>query len=64
MPIRRRTLLQSLILPHAAQLPANTSARPRLFLTAARIQEAAKTFFNVNNYARFVLLPENGPTKP
>jgi zinc protease len=27
-------------------------------LTPAQIQAAAKQYFNVNNYARFVLLPE------
>ena len=27
-------------------------------LTAAQIRDAAKTYFNVANYARFVLLPE------
>ena len=27
-------------------------------LTAAQIREAAKKYFNVTNYARFVLLPE------
>ena len=29
-------------------------------LTAAQIQAAAKQYFNVTNYARFVLLPEKG----
>jgi predicted Zn-dependent peptidase len=33
-------------------------------LTPAQIQEAAKMYFNTNNYARFVLLPENGKTTP
>jgi zinc protease len=33
-------------------------------LTPAQIQEAAKTYFNVSNYARFVLLPETGKTTP
>ena len=33
-------------------------------LTAAQIQAAAKKYFDVNNYARFVLLPENGKTTP
>ncbi|HEX2722983.1 MAG TPA: insulinase family protein, partial [Gemmatimonadaceae bacterium] len=30
-------------------------------LTPAMIQEAARTYFNPANYARFVLLPEGGP---
>jgi zinc protease len=33
-------------------------------LSPAEIQEAAKTYFNTSNYARFVLLPENGKTTP
>jgi zinc protease len=33
-------------------------------LTPAQIQEAAKTYLNVSNYARFVLLPESGKTTP
>ena len=33
-------------------------------LTPAQIQEAAKTYFNTANYARFVLLPEGGKTTP
>jgi zinc protease len=33
-------------------------------LTPAQIQEAAKTYLNTANYARFVLLPENGKTTP
>jgi Predicted Zn-dependent peptidases len=33
-------------------------------LTASQIQDAAKKYFDVNNYARFVLLPENGKTTP
>jgi zinc protease len=33
-------------------------------LSAAQIQAAAKKYFDVNNYARFVLLPENGKTTP
>ena len=33
-------------------------------ITAAQIQAAAKKYFDVNNYARFVLLPENGKTTP
>jgi zinc protease len=33
-------------------------------LTAAQIQETAKRYFDTNNYARFVLLPENGKTTP
>jgi len=33
-------------------------------LSPAQIQEAAKTYFNTSNYARFVLLPENGKTTP
>jgi zinc protease len=33
-------------------------------ITPATIQAAAKQYFNVNNYARFVLLPENGKTTP
>jgi predicted Zn-dependent peptidase len=33
-------------------------------LTPAQIQDAAKTYFNVGNYARFVLLPEAGKTTP
>jgi zinc protease len=33
-------------------------------ITGARIQAAAKKYFDVNNYARFVLLPENGKTTP
>jgi zinc protease len=33
-------------------------------LTPAQIQDAAKTYFNVGNYARFVLLPETGKTTP
>ena len=36
----------------------------RKSLTPAQIQEAAKLYFNTNNYARFVLLPENGKTTP
>ena len=31
---------------------------------AAQIQEAAKKYFDTTNYARFVLLPENGKTTP
>jgi len=33
-------------------------------ITTAQIQAAAKKYFDVNNYARFVLLPENGKTTP
>ena len=33
-------------------------------LTPAQIQEAAKTYLNTSNYARFVLLPEAGKTTP
>jgi zinc protease len=33
-------------------------------LTGAQIQAAAKKYFDTNNYARFVLLPENGKTTP
>ena len=33
-------------------------------LTPAQIQAAAKKYFDVTNYARFVLLPENGKTTP
>jgi zinc protease len=33
-------------------------------LTPAQIQEAAKTYFNVANYARFVLLPETPKPTP
>ena len=33
-------------------------------LTAAQIQNAAKTYFNESNYARFVLLPENSKSNP
>ena len=33
-------------------------------LTPAQIQEAAKKYFDTTNYARFVLLPENGKTTP
>jgi zinc protease len=33
-------------------------------LTPAQIQAAAKKYFDTNNYARFVLLPENGKTTP
>jgi len=33
-------------------------------LTASQIQDAAKKYFDVNNYARFVLLPANGKTTP
>jgi zinc protease len=33
-------------------------------LSAAQIQAAAKKYFDVKNYARFVLLPENGKTTP
>jgi zinc protease len=33
-------------------------------ITPASIQASAKQYFNVNNYARFVLLPETGKTTP
>jgi zinc protease len=33
-------------------------------ISGARIQAAAKKYFDVNHYARFVLLPENGKTTP
>ena len=33
-------------------------------LTPAEIQQAAKQYFNVKNYARFVLLPESGKPTP
>ena len=33
-------------------------------LTGAQIQAAAKKYFDVANYARFVLLPETGKTTP
>ena len=33
-------------------------------LNAAQIQEAAKRYFDMKNYARFVLLPEAAPPKP
>lgn len=33
-------------------------------LTPALIQDAAKKYFDTTNYARFVLLPENGKTTP
>ncbi|HSQ31437.1 MAG TPA: insulinase family protein [Gemmatimonadaceae bacterium] len=33
-------------------------------LTGAQIQQAAKTYFNESNYARFVLLPENAKSNP
>ena len=33
-------------------------------ITPATIQAAAKQYFNVDNYARFVLLPESGKTTP
>ena len=33
-------------------------------LTPAQIQEAAKKYFDTQNYARFVLLPEAGKTTP
>jgi zinc protease len=33
-------------------------------LTPALIQQAAKKYFDMGNYARFVLLPENGKTTP
>ena len=33
-------------------------------LTPAQIQDAAKKYFDTTNYARFVLLPENGKTTP
>ena len=33
-------------------------------LTGAQIQDAAKTFFNESNYARFVLLPESPKSNP
>ena len=33
-------------------------------LTPAVIQQAAKTYFNTSNYARFVLLPESGAAAP
>jgi len=33
-------------------------------LTPAEIQQAAKQYFNVKNYARFVLLPEAGKPTP
>jgi zinc protease len=33
-------------------------------LTPAQIQQAAQRYFDVNNYARFILLPEAGKTTP
>ena len=33
-------------------------------LTAAQIQDAARKYFDTKNYARFVLLPENGKANP
>jgi zinc protease len=33
-------------------------------ITGAEIQAAAKKYFDTSNYARFVLLPENGKTTP
>ncbi|HEY6828032.1 MAG TPA: insulinase family protein [Gemmatimonadaceae bacterium] len=33
-------------------------------LTAAQIQDAVKKYFNTENYARFVLLPQSGKTTP
>jgi zinc protease len=33
-------------------------------LTPAQVQAAAKQYFDMANYARFVLLPENSPVKP
>jgi zinc protease len=33
-------------------------------LTGTQIQQAAKTYFNESNYARFVLLPENAKSNP
>ncbi len=33
-------------------------------LTGAQIQDAAKKYFDTKNYARFVLLPENGKVNP
>jgi zinc protease len=33
-------------------------------LTATQIQDAAKKYFDTSNYARFVLLPENGKVSP
>jgi len=33
-------------------------------LTPAQVQQAAKLYFNMNNYARFVLLPEGTKTVP
>jgi predicted Zn-dependent peptidase len=33
-------------------------------LTPAQIQETVKKYFDTTNYARFVLLPENGKTTP
>ena len=33
-------------------------------VTGAQIQQAAKTYFNESNYARFVLLPENAKSNP
>lgn len=33
-------------------------------LTPAQIQQAAQKYFDVNNYARFILLPEAGKTTP
>jgi zinc protease len=33
-------------------------------ITPAMIQNAARKYFNTSNYARFVLLPENGKAKP
>src|SRR5437762_566107 len=39
MMMRRRTLIQSLVLPYAASLRAVTRDRPRLFLTTTRVEE-------------------------
>ena len=32
-------------------------------LTAEHVQKATQQYFNMENYARFVLLPEEGTTK-